>query len=312
MKTILLDTSARTANLGDRIIVEAALAALPDLEQAVRVGTHGRPRASDISKIIGAKNAIFVGTNVLTAKLWRRRQWPSLSILNQQLRGKVIYLGVGWGSDTPVLDQLTVRLLRRTMQPNSTIGVRDVLTYERALASGLPVTYIGCPTTWSLPSDHPRWLGVTEAVITVTDYNQDVEEDTKIVNAAAKYFEKLYFWPQGRGDEEYFRSLRVNRAIEMVPRTVAAYDERLRTAAHVGTRLHGGIRALQHGRPSIIFSVDHRAASIGKDTGIDVVPRGEDPSEILQDRFSQSWRRTISTSWPERDSWIDDLKRRVS
>lgn len=37
---------------------------------------------------------------------------------------------------------------------------------------------------------------------------------------------------------------------------------------YIGTRLHGGIHALNHGVRAIVIEVDNRAAEIARDTGL--------------------------------------------
>jgi polysaccharide pyruvyl transferase WcaK-like protein len=58
---------------------------------------------------------------------------------------------------------------------------------------------------------------------------------------------------------------------------------------YVGNRLHAGLRALQHGRRSIIVEIDNRAREMAADFGLPTVTRDdfrrleqmiEDPLEI--------------------------------
>jgi hypothetical protein len=42
---------------------------------------------------------------------------------------------------------------------------------------------------------------------------------------------------------------------------------------YVGTRLHAGIRALQHGRRSLVIGVDNRAAEKHRDFNLACLPR---------------------------------------
>jgi hypothetical protein len=41
----------------------------------------------------------------------------------------------------------------------------------------------------------------------------------------------------------------------------------------IGTRLHGGIRAMQKGHRALIIGIDNRATEIGRDTNLPVVQR---------------------------------------
>ena len=58
--------------------------------------------------------------------------------------------------------------------------------------------------------------------------------------------------------------------IEIIPPSKDAYDKVLsrENIEYIGTRLHGGIYALRHKKRAIIISIDERASSISKDTGL--------------------------------------------
>ena len=62
---------------------------------------------------------------------------------------------------------------------------------------------------------------------------------------------------------------------------VAEYDRILveQDVDFIGARLHGGIRALQHGRRALVIPVDNRATEIGKSTALPVISR-QDPAAI--------------------------------
>ncbi len=59
--------------------------------------------------------------------------------------------------------------------------------------------------------------------------------------------------------------------------TLAAYDALLAAgdSDYIGTRLHGGVRALETGAWGVIVAVDNRALEISRDTGLPVHARGE-------------------------------------
>ena len=311
-KVALLDTSAETANLGDHIIVKSLVRQIPELSGIPRAATHGWPNLRTRQVVAEAEHLVFAGTNVLTPKLYRRRQWPSLSVLQRQLKGKVWYAGIGWGAEAERLDRFTAGLIRRTMPAGSTIGVRDTLTYSRATASGLSSTYIGCPTMWGLNDELPNWDSTSEVVTTLTDYNRDPEADDSMLSELGLRFRKVFFWPQGANDLDYARTLPSMDRVSILPATVAAYDEAIVGRGHIGTRLHGGIRALQNGSPSFVFSVDHRALTISSDTGLPVARRGNCVKPILDAELSGSAGRILRIPRQEARLWIDDLRRSIT
>ena len=80
----------------------------------------------------------------------------------------------------------------------------------------------------------------------------------------------------------YLKSLTKIDDIEIVPGNLQAYDDLL-AATHVdvvGTRLHGGIRGLMHGRRVLVTSIDNRARDIGVETGLPTVARDVSEAEL--------------------------------
>ncbi|MGD0915986.1 MAG: hypothetical protein ABSB22_05965 [Thermodesulfobacteriota bacterium] len=116
----------------------------------------------------------------------------------------------------------------------------------------------------------------------VTDYYPDPVADTKMIQIILRYFPgSIYFFPQGSRDEEYLNSLNIfhenKERITVLQHSVEALNEVIahEEINYVGTRLHGGTKCLQDGVDSVIIAVDNRAAEIGKDIGLPIVPRTE-------------------------------------
>jgi hypothetical protein len=75
-------------------------------------------------------------------------------------------------------------------------------------------------------------------------------------------------------DFAYLRSF--GDDIVIIEPSLRAYDDLLTSPQdldYVGNRLHGGIRALQHGRRTIIVEIDNRAQEMGRDFQLPTVPR---------------------------------------
>jgi hypothetical protein len=87
-------------------------------------------------------------------------------------------------------------------------------------------------------------------------------------------YEEVVLWPQQTDDFAYVQQLNGGRINYLAP-NLAAYTEFLRdnNVDYVGSRLHGGIRALQMGKRSLILAVDNRAMEIANNTGLPVVKR---------------------------------------
>ena len=80
----------------------------------------------------------------------------------------------------------------------------------------------------------------------------------------------------------------------MVPPTLEAYNGLLKNQDldYIGTRLHGGIHALNNERRSLIIAVDNRAKEISKDTKLPVIGR-EEVRENLESMINGKWQTEI-------------------
>jgi hypothetical protein len=134
-----------------------------------------------------------------------------------------------------------------------------------------------CPTLWNLTEERCGAISNTRSanvLTTLTSYRPNVESDTATLKLLQKSYDKVYFWSQQFEDLAYLRSLG-SFNFEIIDPNTNAYSAFLREndADYVGSRLHGGIRALQNNKRSLIISVDNRATEIGKDTDLPVVKR---------------------------------------
>jgi hypothetical protein len=65
--------------------------------------------------------------------------------------------------------------------------------------------------------------------------------------------------------------------VRVIGPNLRSYDEFLANedVDYVGSRLHGGIRALQFKKRTLVIGIDHRSAEIANDTGLPVLRRTE-------------------------------------
>ena len=158
-------------------------------------------------------------------------------------------------------------------------SVRDEYTAEQLRKIGFTnVINTGCPTVWKLTPEYCINLPqdkAEEVVYTLTDYHRDVEKDKMTVSCLKDSYSKVYLWLQGYEDYEYARDLGILDQVEIIDPTLKAYDEVLSrdNVEYIGTRLHGGIRALQQGRRTMIIAVDGRAMEKKKDIALPVINR---------------------------------------
>jgi polysaccharide pyruvyl transferase WcaK-like protein len=219
---------------------------------------------------------IVGGTNLLSSRmgflaLWKLMPWDIASL------GHVLLLGVGWRDYMGQPDWYTRWMLQRVLSDKYTHSARDSHTLEKLGVAKKRVSNTACPTMWGLTESHcariPRQKA-SSAVLTLTFYNQDPENDRAVLDLLQQHYKQVFFWPQQSEDDRYFRSLGVSEIKSIAP-NLRAYDRVLESedCDFVGTRLHGGIRALQKFRRSLILGIDNRATEIAKNFNLPVLGR---------------------------------------
>ena len=156
-------------------------------------------------------------------------------------------------------------------------SVRD--SYTESLMKGIGINNVvntGCPTMWSLTPDHCRRIRRDKAdkvVFTLTDYKPDPQRDEYLISVLMKKYDEVYFWPQGHKDFAYLQTLQGFGDVRLINPHLKDYDDFLSEGGvdFVGTRLHGGIRALQHGCRTIIIGIDNRAKELHNDFNLPVL-----------------------------------------
>lgn len=89
------------------------------------------------------------------------------------------------------------------------------------------------------------------------------------------------------------------------------YDEVLKEDVdYIGTRLHGGIKALNAGRRSLIIAVDNRAIEISKDTGLPVIGRDEFKT-MLENKINDSIQPKIVLPTDNIVAWKNQFSRGI-
>jgi polysaccharide pyruvyl transferase WcaK-like protein len=159
--------------------------------------------------------------------------------------------------------------------------VRDSYTEGRLRELGFSnVINTACPTMWRLTPEHCADVPVEQGedvVVTLTDYSPEAEKDRDLLALLKRIYRRVYFWRQGSGDCAYLSTIVKPGDVEILPSSLQAFDDLLGDRSlsldYVGTRLHGGIRALQHKRRSLIIGVDHRARDKAVDFQLPVKTR---------------------------------------
>ncbi|KAB0583588.1 polysaccharide pyruvyl transferase family protein [Ideonella dechloratans] len=314
MTTLLFDPSIASSNLGDQIIIEAVKREISNLLPSEQIITAPTQEVISNISLRQAKNAKFRfvgGTNLLSSKMLRYAQWK-IGLLQALKLKNVTLMGVGWWQYQPPPDLYTRTILRSILSHEEMHSVRDEYTRRMLSKIGIKNTInTGCPTMWQLTPEHCESITArrsTKAVLTLTDYHQDKQRDRNILDLLQKFYSTVYFWPQGSGDLRYLDSLRPIGVIRLTP-SLRDYDQLLSSdddIDFIGTRLHGGVRALQFKHRALIIAVDNRAQEISKDTGLPVAAR--DDLESIRKWIKNPGPTLIRMDSSAIDKWREQFK----
>jgi len=160
--------------------------------------------------------------------------------------------------------------------------VRDSYTAKLA-REGLGIsgaTNTACPTMWCLTDSHIQSIHRDkgdECIFALTDYAKHPESDGELIRSLkSTYGRKLLFWPQGKGDLRYARSLgydgpAIDENLDALLKVLSSGTK----FDYIGTRLHAGVLCLEHRVRTMIIAIDNRATEIGRDTGLPTIARGD-------------------------------------
>jgi polysaccharide pyruvyl transferase WcaK-like protein len=303
----VFDTTISDYNLGNEIIMDGVYKQLRELfpddfffklpYMEITRHTLKYIRKSDL--------IFFGGTNSLTSRMERYRQW-GINLLNSIFIKNVVLMGLGWWQYQQKESLYTKILLNRVLNKELIHSVRDSYTEQKLCNLGYDnVLNTACPSMWNLTPDH--CIGIKkerseQVIFTLTDYSQNVERDTLLYNTLQRQYKKVYVWLQGVGDKKYVENICKGR-VEFIAPNLHAFDEALAglDADYVGTRLHAGIRALQHKRRTLIIAIDNRAIEINRDFNIPVlhIDELERLPELIESSFATEVKLPLDniTKW---------------
>jgi polysaccharide pyruvyl transferase WcaK-like protein len=267
-------------NLGDSIIRESVVLELTDLLPGWDwsfVPTQ-LPLTPDELQLASSSDLLVVGgTNLLSSHMQQYRQWQ-ISLDDARSLHRVVLMGVGWWQYQDSPDEYTAAVLGSVLSPVLPQSVRDDYTREKLSSIGLKNTInTSCPTLWRLTPQRLARIPTTkadEALVMLTDYSKDRIADRALLELVLSQYKRVYFWPQGSGDARYISEL--SQPVNLLDRSLGALEQLLQRPEpidYIGTRLHGGIKCLQHAKRSLVLGIDNRAAEIAADTGLAVVAR---------------------------------------
>jgi hypothetical protein len=309
-KISIFDTTISNYNLGNEIIMDSIFKHLREIfpnDFFFKVPTMEITKHS-LNYLADSDRIFFGGTNALSSKMERYKQW-NLNLFNYRDINNVLLMGVGWWQYQDINTSFyTKHILSKTLSPQYFHSVRDNYTKKKLNDIGFEnVINTGCPTLWNLNEEHcvsiPKYK-TENVVLTLTDYNQDFFRDKRLIEILLKHYSKIYFWIQGKGDNDYIKTLVADNFYKIIPPNLDAFDDFLKnnTVDYIGTRLHAGIRALQYKKRSLILSVDNRAAEMAKDFNLPVIQR--DNIETIEQQFILSeYLTNINVPFQEIHKW---------
>lgn len=315
-KVTIFDTSVASLNIGDSIIVDSVSHKLSEIFSAnsffFKIPTH-EIIGYQSHKILKQSDYAFVaGTNLLNSNRWLLlpNSWKfGFTDALMLDTSKIVLMGVGWGEYQKAPKPLAKLFYHKVLSKTFLHSVRDNYTKEMLINAGVKnVINTGCATMWNLTPEFCSRIPHDKSdcvVFTLTDYRQDSQRDQRLIDILENNYSDVYFWPQGSQDYAYFSTLK-NRKVQIINAHLASFDQILSTDIdYVGTRLHGGIRALQHGKRTIIIGIDNRALEKKSDFNLQVI-HGQD-IDTLEDVINSSFATDIRIDTDAIRTWMEQF-----
>lgn len=308
------DTGLSSLNVGDEIINDAGINQLKNVlkeQQFFKVSTHDGASSKGIYHSNLCKLRILCGSNILSDNVLISSSW-NISLLDVIRMEPIIFMGVGWYKYTNHSKKTAKLIYNQLFDKKYMHSVRDEYTKNKLKSIGIEnVINTGCPTMWNLTPEFCKEVKVKKSdkvVFTLTDYDRDYEKDKFLIETLVNEYKKVYFWPQGHLDKEYISQFDTGH-INILPPRLSDYDELLvnNDIDFVGTRLHGGIRALQHKKRTIIVAIDNRAIEKNKDFNLPIIHRNN-LNEELKNIINNDLICDIKIPLDNINKWLSQFK----
>lgn len=307
MKRILLfEPSIATLNLGDHIIVESIKRELGFLlrdafvvEQSTQTPImHFYQRTDERYQQEAQADYKFVcGSNLFWDNMLHPMPQWNINAFNCQSAADSILVGVGSSTRMTGVNRYTQHLYKKVLSKNYIHSARDEATKQHIESLGLKAMNTGCATMWSLNEEHCSRIPTKKGdrvVFTLTEYLKDVSKDRELIDILERNYEALYFWPQGYSDWEYLQELKGNTNIHVLAPNLDSMRSLLRegNVDFVGTRLHGGIFAMQNFVRTMILVIDNRAGDMKNSYNIPAVARAD--TMAVENLIRSQWNTSVN------------------
>lgn len=307
---VIFDTGVGSSNNGDEIIMDSVNKNMREIFSSgysSRLATHVNnfgflQMLRNGFKVKHYKSAdwkFICGTNLIQQHRIGKvnPQWM-ITLSNIPIFKNCILIGAGATDGSLKLDYLAKFLYNSVLSKDYIHSVRDEQAKTLLDSIGIKSINTGCPTLWGLSSNHCKKIPSKKAnncVISVSGYVDliDRKNDQLFIDIIEKNYEKKYIWIQTTEDEKYFDSLDNTNEFSKIY-SLSKYSEILSSGDvdYIGSRLHGGVFALQHGIRSLVICVDHRARGFHESNNLPIVER-IDTAEKLENIINDEYRINI-------------------
>ncbi len=325
-RIVLFDTSVGSLNHGDGIIMESFEKNAKDILDGNYISkfpTHTpcftfcqQVKRNPRYNFVNDSDYKFIcGTNLLNNRMYI--PWPffNINFFNSGCYKNSVLVGVGASAFPKGSNKVSLYsklLFSKILSKEYKHSVRDERTkliVDSILGEGSAIN-TGCPTIWGLTKEHCAKIPnkkAEEVILTLTDYSAKKEHDERLIEVLLKNYKKVYFWPQGTKDMEYFGTFCQTENITVISPGVKAYSEFLseKDVDFVGTRLHAGIYAMQHKRRTVILSVDNRARDMAESYNLHVLDRASDK---LEEKINSEFATDIKINEENIRTWKSQFK----
>lgn len=310
----ILNTAIDTDNIGDEIImyhVKKQISSYFNGFEIKEIATHTYPTDNEIEYMRTSRYVFVCGTNILSPRMELYSGWR---FDNRMIAlDNVVLVGVGWWGYQNI-SAYTKFVYSHILANNVLQSVRDSQAEKNLRGIGVNnVINTNCLTTWGLDkkSTSIPTKKSDSVILTLTGVYKQKEYDKYIIKSACKNYKRVLFFPQGLTDLEYFNKIvgKYKENIEVIDGTLAAYDKVLedQDIDYIGSRLHGGIHALQKGRRSIIVVVDNRAREMGKDLNLPIIEIS-DVIDNLDTMINSEWETVIRNNNENIAKWRNSIE----
>ena len=293
MNVTLFNTIVGSGNIGDQIIMDSFVSAIPSLFEnsfTIQFATHlhnfGLTSYKNNPKVEFSNSCDYkfvIGTDLLSAKISKTfYQWP-IGPISSKLYENAIMVGVGTTYESLLPSRYSRLIYDRILRKDIVHSVRDDFSAKFLSTMGYKVLNTGCPTIWRFTPSFCESINPKKQkdVIISLSGNRALKNpsaDKQLLLQINKVYDRKYFWIQTIHDEKYLNSLMPNHDYKLLY-SLKKFAEVCESGCvdYIGTRLHGGIFALQHRVRAFIISVDHRAEGFRDSFNLNVLDRNQIP-----------------------------------